>query len=88
MKANNIVTGADYRKAKFMINNIATFAPVKSPAALAIMRTAEKIIMLYHMQNRGATPATEIANPANIIGMHQQNAAIFFAVRADKRKTK
>ena len=84
MKANNIVTGADYRKAKFMINNIATFAP----AALAIMRTAEKIIMLYHMQNRGITPATEIANPANVIGMHQQNAAIFFAVRADKRKTK
>lgn len=88
MKANGIVSDSDYRKAKFMINNIASFAPEKSQAALAIMRTAEKIIMLYHMQNRGIAPATEIRNPAHIIGTHQQNETIFFAARAAKRKTK
>lgn len=87
MKTNTIVTDADYRKAKFMINNIAIFAPAKSHAALVIMRSAEKIIMLYHMQKHNTT-AKKPANSENIIGTTQQNTAIFFATRMNERKTK
>jgi len=88
MNATQQVSAADYRRAKFMINNISSFAPAKSPAALAIVRTAEKIIMLYHLQTKGIAPAKKIQNPQNLIGMHLQNATIFFAVHEQRRRTK
>ncbi len=73
------VSKNDYHRAIFIINNIASFAPTKSSAALAIVRTAEKIIMLYHMQNTGIKPATGIKYPANLIRTHRQNVEMFFA---------
>jgi len=82
------VSEADYRRAKFIINNIASFSSVNSTGALAILRTSEKIIMLYHMQHKGIAPKQEISNSENIIDIHRQNVEIFLAARARQLNTK
>ncbi len=86
MKATAKVTEKDYRLAKYMIHNIEKFAPKGSQTALEIIRTAEKIMVLYSMQTGRIKPAQTIKNPANIIGMHQTNAKLFLDVLRQRHR--
>ena len=88
MKQTAKVRGSDYRKARFIINTITKFMPAKSPATIAIIQNAEKIIMLYHMQNKGIPTAIDINNPENVVDMFQQNAKMYFETRAAAKGTK
>jgi len=80
-KKEIVITTTDYRRARFMINNIASVFPPKSAQAQAVIKTCEKIIMLYHFQKRGFAVAEPIKNQKNLHGQWLQNANLFFGVR-------
>lgn len=82
MKPTEKVTDSDYRKACFIINTITKYMPAKSRSTIAIIQNAEKIVMLYHLQNKGIKPATPIDKPANVIGMFLQHSKTYFEARA------
>ena len=50
MQKKYIITEKDYQLARFVLNNIYSIMSPTSPAALKIAQTAEKIIVLYHLQ--------------------------------------
>lgn len=86
MKATAIVTEKDYYIACSIINKIESVAPVKSPMAAGMVKTASKVIEMYKQQKFGIKPTCEIKNPSNLLAQHIQNANLFMEIRIAKSR--
>ena len=52
MNNKQIVTEYDYQLARFILNNISAIMTAASPAKNKILQTAERVMIMYHLQSR------------------------------------